>query len=530
MVLTGTKVPLPKERVAHRPFERHAAQHPHRTALTCGDERLTYGELNERANQVAHYLASRGVSRGSLVGVCIDRSSDLVATLLGVLKSGAAYVPLDPSYPQDRLRSMISQLPEMALVAARDQTLPLVAGAHGEIVDLGDSERDLARFPKTDPVVDIGSDDLCYVVFTSGSTGTPKATAVRHEGWYNLLNWLTVEYGLDHGSANLMVSSFGFDISQRSLMAPLFTGAPLHLLPSRSFDVGLAYRLIGELGVRTLHCAPSTLYLLVEREMARGLDVLTGLHYVFIGGEPMSAARVAEWATREGNRCVLLHQYGVAECTDVASSHPMTDYEGYAGAALPAGPPVYNTEIHLLDESLREVATGEVGEICISGLSVGAGYLNVRPEAQDRFVTVDRDGGSVRLYRTGDQGYATPAGELVVVGRLDHQVKIRGMRIDLGDVEHAVRRHQDVRDVVVVPVDSGGGDTHLVAWVVPAVSGLDERKLRHDLLGTLPRNMVPQRFVEVESFPLNPNGKTDRKSLAERALPAGPVPAGSVAR
>jgi non-ribosomal peptide synthetase component F len=377
--------------------------------------------------------------------------------------------------------------------------------------------------------VEIDSDDLCYVVFTSGSTGAPKATAVRHGGWYNLLNWLTVEYGLDHESANLLVSSFGFDISQRSLMTPLFTGAPLHLLPSRSFDVGLAYRLVGELRVRTLHCAPSTLYLLVEREMAGGLDVLTGLRHVFIGGEPMSAARVAEWATREGNSCLLLHQYGVAECTDVASSHRMVDYESYAGGPMPAGRPVYNTEIHILDSDLMEVPTAVVGEICISGISVGAGYLNAGPEARSRFVTIERDGAEVRLYRTGDQGYATESGDLVIVGRLDHQVKIRGMRIDLGDVEHSVRGHQDVRDVVVVPVHSGKSDTHLVAMVIPATERFDERALRRDLLGALPRNMVPQEFIELEAFPLNPNGKIDRKTLEER-LRSGTHLAGSGGR
>ncbi|MEV8597870.1 amino acid adenylation domain-containing protein [Streptomyces sp. NPDC052012] len=515
MVLTGAKVPLPDERIAHRVFESHAARHPHRTALTCGDERLTYGELNARANRVAHYLSSAGVTRGSVVGVCIDRSSSvLVSTILGVLKTGAAYVPLDPSYPEERLRLMISQLPGMRMVAAGAQTRALVDGLHGRVVDMEDPALRLERFAATDPSVPIDSGDLCYVVFTSGSTGTPKATAVRHEGWFNLLNWLTVEYGLDHESANLLVSSFGFDISQRSLMTPLFTGAPLHLLPSRSFDVALAYRLIGELGVRTLHCAPSTLYLLVDRETDTGGDVLTGLRYVFIGGEPMSAARVREWATREGNTCLLLHQYGVAECTDVASSHRMVDYASYTAGPMPAGPPVYNTEIHILDGDLKELPAGEVGEICISGVSVGAGYLNAGPEARARFVTVERDGTAVRLYRTGDQGCATESGELVVVGRLDHQVKIRGMRIDLGDVEHAVRRHQDVRDVVVVPVHSGKNDTRLVALVIPAADRFDERALRRDLLGTLPRNMVPQQFVTRETFPLNPNGKIDRKALA----------------
>ncbi|MFD7666784.1 amino acid adenylation domain-containing protein [Streptomyces sp. NPDC059788] len=529
MVLTGTKSPLPDERIAHRVFESHAARHPERPALTCGKETLTYGELDARANRVAHYLASVGVGHGAVVGVCIDRSSDLVATILGVLKAGAAYVPLDPSYPSERLRLMTSQLSRMKVVVAGADTLALVAEGTDEVVAIDDPALRLEDFPATTPSVAITSADLCYVVFTSGSTGTPKATAVRHEGWYNLLNWLTVEYGLDHESGNLLVSSFGFDISQRSLMTPLFTGAPLHLLPSRSFDVSLAYRLIGELGVRTLHCAPSTLYLLVDRELDRGTDVLTGLRYVFIGGEPMSAARVARWATREGNQCLLLHQYGVAECTDVASSHRMVDYDSYAGGPMPAGTPVYNTQIHILDGSLCEVPDGVAGEICISGISVGAGYLNSGTEARSRFVTVRRDGADVRLYRTGDQGYTTPSGELVVVGRLDHQVKIRGMRIDLGDVEHAVRCHRDVRDVVVVPVGTGQDDTHLVGLVIPATGRFDDRALRHDLLGTLPRNMVPQRFVALDAFPLNPNGKIDRKALAGR-LRSGAHMTGSGAR
>ncbi|MEU5543943.1 amino acid adenylation domain-containing protein [Streptomyces sioyaensis] len=517
MALFGTRVPLPEERLAHRLFEEHARTHPDRLALTCGDERLTYEELNSRANRFAHHLISRGVTGGAIAGVCIDRSPELVVSILGILKAGATYVPLDPTYPPERLRLMTSQLPEMAMVVASGDTLPLVDGTHRHVLDVNDPQHQLKARPTTNPSVPIQADDLCYVVFTSGSTGTPKATAVRHEGWYNLLNWLRVEYRLDHNSSNLFVSSFGFDISQRSLMTPLFTGAALHLLPSRSFDVGLAYRLIGQLGVRTLHCAPSTLYLLVDREMDKGTDALTGLHYVFIGGEPMSAARVADWATREGNSCILLHQYGVAECTDVASSHPMTDYPGYAKGRMPAGAPVYNTEIRILDESFHEVAAGEVGEICISGISVGAGYLNADPVHQKKFVTREQDGATVRFYRTGDQGYTTESGELVVVGRVDHQVKVRGMRIDLGDVEHAVRRHRDIRDVVVMPVLADEGDARLVALVIPEAESIEERTLRQDLLGTLPRNMVPQEFVEVSAFPLNPNGKIDRKALAENA-------------
>jgi D-alanine--poly(phosphoribitol) ligase subunit 1 len=516
MALVGSRARLPAQPIAHRPFEEHARAHPGRLALTCGDERRSYGELNARANQFAHHLAGLDIGPRSIVGVCIDRTPELMVAILGILKAGASYVPLDPAYPQDRLQLMISQLPDMQLVAATEATLDLVPSV--STVDVPALSPRLDTLPTDDPRVEIGGDDLCYVVFTSGSTGVPKATAVRHEGWYNLLNWLQVDYGLDAGSSNLMLSSFGFDISQRSLMTPLFTGATLHLLPSRSFDVALAYRILGDAGVRTLHLAPSTLYLLVEREMATGGTALTEVDHVFIGGEALSAARVVDWATQDGNTCQLLHQYGVAECTDVASSHRMShdraDYDAYLRGPVPAGPPVYNTEIRFLDDDLVEVPDGEVGEICITGTSVGAGYLNASPTDRQKFVTVERDGKSERLYRTGDRGYVTPDGELVVVGRVDAQVKVRGMRIDLGDVEHAVRNHDAVQDVVVVPVEAADGELDLVAYVIPATGPITARALRRDLHDVLPRNMVPQDFVEVPAFPLNPNGKVDRKALA----------------
>jgi D-alanine--poly(phosphoribitol) ligase subunit 1 len=510
VILAGTRVPLPAVPVAHHVFERHARTHPDRPAVVCGAVSCTYGELNARANQFAHHLTGLGLARGSVVGVCLDRSVEL---MVAILKAGAAYVPLDPGYPGERLRLMVEQLPQMALVVAAASTLEL-AGADRKWVDLAGLTDRLATLPVSDPDAGVTGDDLCYVVFTSGSTGLPKATAVRHEGWYNLLNWLTLEYGLGPHSANLMISAFGFDISQRSLMTALFTGAAQHLLPSRNFDTGLAHRLIGEHGVRTLHCAPSMLYLLVEREMAVGGDALARMDYVFIGGEPMRAGRVEEWARREGNRCVLLHQYGVAECTDVASSHRMIDYEAYRAGPLPAGPPVYNTEIRLMSPDLVEVPPGEVGEICITGTSVGAGYLNAAPAEAAKFTEIERDGERLRLYRTGDSGYGTASGELVVLGRLDAQIKIRGMRVDLADVERVARDHPRVTDVVVVPVPAPDGQLDLIAYVVPAGGAFDPGALRDHMLTALPRNMVPRDFVELPELPLNPNGKVDRRALS----------------
>ncbi|KAB1989004.1 amino acid adenylation domain-containing protein [Streptomyces triticiradicis] len=517
MSLIGRHHALPEDLLVHRVFEAHARQHPDRTALTCGDEQLNFAELNARANRFAHHLIAAGAGRGSVIGVCLDRTPDLLVAILGTLKAGAAYVPLDPTYPAERLRLMISQLDEIKLNVASAETRALIAGAPGELLLLDDLAGHLESLPATDPVVDLSNDDLCYVVFTSGSTGTPKATAVRHEGWYNLLEWLRVEYALDGSASGLTVSSFGFDISQRGLMAPLFCGAALHLLPSRMFDPGMAYRLIETHGVRQLHCAPSTLYVLIDHEQALGTDALTRVGHVFIGGEPLTVARIEEWAAQDGNSCVLLHQYGVAECTDVATSHVLADHSRYRGAATPVGKPVYNTEIRLLDDELNEVPDGETGEICISGLSVSAGYLNASPADSRRFTELADAGGPVRIYRTGDRGYLTPDGELVVVGRVDAQVKIRGMRMDLGDVEHGVRSHPLVDDAVVVALPDASGELRLVGFVLPAAGAIDARALYRDLLDTLPLNMVPQEFKVLDAFPLNPNGKTDRRALAALA-------------
>ncbi|MFJ2111357.1 MULTISPECIES: amino acid adenylation domain-containing protein [unclassified Streptomyces] len=517
MPLIGKRLALPEDLLVHRVFEAHARQYPDRTALTCGAEEVTFAELNARANRFAHHVIALGAGRGSVIGVCLDRTPDLLVAILGILKSGAAYVPLDPTYPAERLRLMVSQLEEIKLNVASAETSALIGGASGELVLLDRLAGELGAQPATDPVVDLSNDDLCYVVFTSGSTGTPKATAVRHEGWYNLLEWLRVEYGLDAAASGLTVSSFGFDISQRGLMAPLFCGAALHLLPSRFFDPSMAYRLIETHGVRQLHCAPSTLYLLIEHERALKTDALTHVGHVFIGGEPLTVARVEEWASQKGNSCVLLHQYGVAECTDVATSHVLADYARYRGAATPVGNPVYNTEIRLLDDELNEVADGETGEICVLGLSVSAGYLNASPDDTRRFTELLTPEGPVRIYRTGDRGYVTSDGELVVVGRVDAQVKIRGMRMDLGDVEHGIRSHPLVDDAVVLALPDASGEPGLVGFVLPAAGALDTRALYRDLLNTLPRNMVPQEFTVLDAYPLNPNGKTDRRALAALA-------------
>jgi amino acid adenylation domain-containing protein len=515
MILQGKRVALPSAPVVHQRFEAHAAATPDAVAVRCAERQVTYAELDARANRFAHLLTARGIGRGALVGICLDYSVDLVVALLGTLKAGAAYVPFDPAYPAARLKLLLGQVPGLALVVTSPATAGLV-GPAVETVDLEQLSEHLAGLPVTGPGVPVTGDDLCYAVFTSGSTGTPKLTAVRHRNWYNLLNWLTLEYRLDHRSGNLVVSAFGFDLSQRALLTPLFCGATQHLLASRNFDPAMAYRTLDRHGIRVVHCASSTLYLLVDWETARGGAALARLDYVLFGGEPLRVERIADWARREDNTCTLLHQYGVAECTDVATSYDLAGYRPGDHDIAPVGTPAHNTDIHILDERMRGVGPGEYGEICISGAGVGAGYLGRTGPESERFTTVEIDGTPRGLYRTGDRGRVNEDGELVVAGRLDAQVKVRGMRIDPADVERALGRLAGVREAAVVVRYSGSGDAELIAFIVPAGEELAEHDVRVRLLETLPRNMVPARFLTISRLPLSPHGKVDRAALADR--------------
>lgn len=513
MILQGKRVALPGAPVVHRRFEENAQATPDTVAAVCAGQQVTYAELDARANRFAHCLAAHGHGRGAKVGICLDYSIDLLVAILGTLKAGAAYVPFDPSYPADRLRLLLGLVPDLALLVASPSTAGLVESSPVEAVAFEDLAERLADHPGTAPGVTVSGDDLCYAVFTSGSTGTPKLAGVRHEGWFNLLNWLTLEYGLHAESNNLVVSAFGFDLSQRSLMTPLFCGARQYLMPSRNFDAAMTYRILTRQPIRTVHCASSTLYLLVDWETACGGEALTKLDYVLFGGEPLHVERLADWMRREGNTCTLLHQYGVAECTDVATSYDLADHRPGVHEIPPVGKPVYNNDIHVLDEQLRGVGPGEYGEICICGNSVGAGYLNgTGPESQ-KFTEILVDGVPRRLYRTGDRGFVDADGQLVVAGRMDAQVKVRGMRIDLADIERALGRLPEVRQAAVVAGYNDSGDAELSAFVVPAGDGLAEDRLRGGLLETLPRNMVPARFLAVERIPLSPNGKVDRAAL-----------------
>src|SRR4029077_10390137 len=306
---------------------------------------------------------------------------------------------------------------------------------------------------------------LCYVIFTSGSTGKPKAAAVFHRGWVNLVTWFVREFAVGTADKVLVISSFSFDITQRSIAMPLICGGQLHLFASNHYDPVRISRTIAEQQVTRLNCAPSTFYPLVENPTRTTFDSLQSLKTVFLGGEPIAASRLRQWA--EASATELANVYGAAECSDVSSFYRLNDYERYVGNSVPIGKPIANSQVYLLDDALKPVEIGAIGEICIGGAGVGKGYINDAELTAEKFVPNRfSDEPGARLYRTGDLARFAPDWNLELVGRVDHQIKIRGFRVHLGDIETNLRHCPGVRDAVVLRKEFAPNDNRLVAYVV----------------------------------------------------------------
>jgi amino acid adenylation domain-containing protein len=511
----STRAEYPSDKCMHELFEQRVSETPGAIAVVCGSQKLTYGELNSRANQLANYLRKLGAGPDVLVGICMYRSLEMIIGILGTLKAGAAYVPLDPAYPQQRLASMVGDV-DLRVVLTSNETRSILPETEVKKVCLDDDWSRIASESGDNLPAAASVKNLCYVIFTSGSTGKAKAAAVFHRGWTNLMYWFITEFKVQPADKILVISSFSFDITQRSIVMPLITGAELHLLASNYYDPALILQTIASQKITRMNCAPSTFYPLVEnpREFAR----LKSLHTLFLGGEAISASRIREWAESPECSAEIANVYGAAECSDVSTFHVLKDYKRYVESSVPIGKPIFNAQVYLLDESLNPVAPGVPGEICIAGDGVGQGYINDQALTDEKFVAnpFSQDP-SVRLYRTGDLAKFSSDCNLEFIGRVDHQVKLRGFRIDLGDIESTLRQHKEVKEAVVLSKTFSEQDQRLVAFVVPRHRGGSRdqtgSQLRSFLKERLPEYMVPNDVIMLEEMPLSPNGKTDRNAL-----------------
>jgi len=474
-------------------FEEQVHHASNKAALICGGQPMTYRALNERANQVAHLLASRGIGRGKRVGVGLSRGLDLMVSLFGILKAGAAYVPLDPSYPSARLAQMISSA-GLECVITTPENGYLFPGVPLLAVDAVS----LADFPVTKPEIEVSEHDPIYAIFTSGSTGAPKAASVYHRGFSNLLAWYGAELSLNENDVSLVISSPSFDLTQKNFYAPLLAGGTLILDDQEIYDLSRITRLIRN-EVTLINCTPSAFYPLVDAAAADDYRDLSSLRFVVLGGEPISIPRLRAWLEHPNCRAEIVNSYGPTECTDICLFHRLNQGNLDEFPFVPLGREIPNVIVTIRDESLAILTDGNIGELCIEGISLGAGYLNDPGKTASRFVN--------GLYLTGDLAKRLPCGTFEFRGRADHQVKVNGFRIELGEIEIAIGQHGAVREAVVI-----GKNNRLTAFIQGDVP---PEELRTHLSSRLPGYMIPGEFIFAESLPLTPNGKVDRKALSE---------------
>ncbi|MFI5836560.1 amino acid adenylation domain-containing protein [Micromonospora sp. NPDC051300] len=494
----------------HGEFERQAAASPHAVAVSCGPDSLTYAQVDARANRVAARLRALGVGPESLVGVHLDRGADLVPVLLGVLKAGAGYVPLDPVNPAERLAFVVADAGVSVVVADRPTEF-----FDGPVVPASVT---------TDERVEVGlatavSPDGCaYVIYTSGSTGRPKGVVVTHANVVRLLTTAQEHYAFDAADVWSLFHSYAFDVSVFEMWGALLHGGRLVVVPgevTRSPDDFLD--LLVRERVTVLSQTPTAFGSLVAAAGAgdRRINELS-LRAVIFAGERLDLSQLTPWTDRVGpDEVVLANMYGITETT-VHSTYHRLRADDLTGPGNPIGRPLSDTRIRLLDQLGRPVPPGVVGEIHVAGPAVARGYLG-RPElTAQRFVPDPYGAPGARLYRSGDLARRRPDGSLDFVGRIDHQVKIRGYRIELGEIQAVLAAHPAVREAVVVVREDNPGDRQLTAYLVPSDGALPPAAELHDLAGrSLPAYMVPSAFVELAAVPLTANGKLD-----QRALPA----------
>ena len=509
VTLNATHQDTAGEALVHRLFEARVEQVPEAIALFHDGQGLSYRQLNERANQLAHYLIAQGVRPDSRVGICVERSPEMVVGLLAILKAGGAYVPIDPAYPHERITYML-QDSAPAAVLVHGATAALLADTVTPVVNLDNGT--WQDQPLNNPeVTELNASHLAYVIYTSGSTGQPKGVMVEHHGVANMLGWYLDDVQLKCSDAVLVLTSHSFDLTQKNIFGCLAAGATLHLADT-PFDPISIVRQIHERQITFINLAPSAFYALIDVDET---SALSGLRCVVLGGEPIKLAQLQKLAEP---RPLFINSYGPTECSDVAGWHRVAaDFGVYPSGDIPLGRPIRNLKLYVLDSHAQLVPTGCVGELYIGGEGVARGYLNRDELTAERFLPDPFNTGSqARLYRTGDLVRYLADGTLEYLGRNDDQVKIRGLRIELGEIEARLVAHPDVAEAVVL-----ARNERLLAYFIAATvegQGPSAEQLRTHLLAQLPDYMVPSAFVRLDALPLNPNGKLDRKALPTPGL------------
>jgi amino acid adenylation domain-containing protein len=502
----ATRTDYPRDRTVAQLFEEAVSESPGSVALVFGNTQLTYGELNARANRLAHRLRAAGVGPETLVGCCLDRSIELIVALIAVLKAGGAYVPLDPAYPKERFDFLVRDT-DTKVMLTQEALASSVLADYRHACLLVDASWSSGADPGN--LNAAGSpNDLAYVMYTSGSTGQPKGVMIENRSIVRLVrNTNFCRLGPDE--VFLQFAPISFDASTLEIWGPLLNGGRLVIMPPPPTSLEDLGRVIRERNVTTLWLTAGLFDLMVEER----LKDLQSVRQLLAGGDVLSPRHVRR-ALENLPNCRLINGYGPTENTTFTCCHSMRPGEPVP-ESIPIGRPISNTQVFILDELCKPVPLGAVGELYAAGDGVARGYLNNPETTNEKFLRNPfAADGEARMYRTGDLARWRPDGVIEFLGRADNQVKIHGHRIEPGEIEAALSAHQHVKQNCVVSHPGTNGSIRLVAYYVPAHSELKEAELRKFLAGKLPDFMIPSRFVEVRSIPLTPNGKVDRAALA----------------
>lgn len=500
-----TDVDYPRQKYIHNLFEEQAEIYPDRIAAEYEGEKISYKELNTKANKLAHYLRRYGVGEDKLVGLCVNRSLDMMISLLGILKAGGAYVPIDPFFPQDRIAYMLEDS-ETPVLITHTNLLDIFPAYDKKIICIDADWDSIEKEPDQNPVNDIDTLNLAYVIYTSGSTGKPKGVQIPHRPVVNFLLSMLRAPGLTKEDRLLSVTTLSFDIAVLELFLPLITGARVIIVPKEvTLDGKLLLERLVNRKVTAMQATPSTWRLLIEAGWKDQVKLK-----MMCGGEALPRD-LANQLIERGKE--LWNMYGPTETTIWSAVNKIEN----TGGPVVIGPPIANTQFYILDKNLQPVPIGVPGELHIGGEGLARGYFKKPELTSDKFIKNPfRNEPDARMYKTGDLTRFLHDGTIEFLGRLDFQVKVRGFRIELGEIENIISTHNSVKQVVVTAKQVSGDDSRLIAYIITEHGmELTPSDLREHIKEKLPDYMIPSFFVILESFPLTPNGKIDRKSLPD---------------
>jgi amino acid adenylation domain-containing protein len=510
-----TQTENPHAKCIYRLFEEQVERTPDAVAVTFQQQQLTYRELNSRANQLAHYLKTLGIGSDALVGICVERSLEMMVGLWGILKAGGAYVPLDPAYPPERLAYMLSDS-QMTVLVTQQDLVSLLPEHQAKIVCLDSDWEAISQENEANPCHAVTLEQLAYIIYTSGSTGKPKGVQIPHGAVANFLKSMQRQPGLTDKDILLAITTISFDIAVLELYLPLMVGARVVLVSREVAVDGIQLlRLLKESHATVMQATPATWQLL----LAAGWKDRSHLK-VLCGGEALSQGLATQLLARVAS---VWNMYGPTEATVWATTYEICSKTAHTESqklAILIGKPIDNTQTYILDRYLQPVPIGVMGELYIGGVCLARGYLNRPDLTNEKFIANPfSNDPSSRLYKTGDVVRYLPTGDIEYISRIDNQVKIRGFRIEIGEIEVLLAKHPDICELAVIVQEDASEDKRLVAYIVPQPDRTPTvNDLREFLSQMLPQYMIPAFFVTLDALPLTPNGKVDRKALPTQSI------------